>query len=64
MIGEKIMYYLPLTTNPLGWLVLGVGGVLLYKAGKRKGVDEAAASQITETPEPEKTKTDKKGDKK
>ncbi len=52
------MFYLPLTASPLGWIILGAGGYALYKAGKRKGQDEAAASQITEIPkEDDKTKT-------
>ena len=52
------MFYLPLTASPLGWIILGAGGYALYKAGKKKGQDEAAASQITEIPETEnKTKT-------
>nr|WP_319490403.1 hypothetical protein [uncultured Desulfobacter sp.] len=44
------MFYLPLTASPLGWVILGVGGYALYKAGKKKGQDEVAASQITEAP--------------
>ena len=42
------MFYLPLTASPLGWVILGVGGYALYKAGKKKGQDEIAASHITE----------------
>lgn len=41
------MFYLPLTTNPVGWLILGLGGYALYQAGKKKGEEEAAAAQIT-----------------
>lgn len=44
------MFYLPLTASPLGWVILGVGGYALYKAGKKKGQDEVDASQITEVP--------------
>lgn len=44
------MFYLPLTASPLGWIILGVGGYALYKAGKKKGEEEIAASQITEVP--------------
>ncbi|MGD9824362.1 hypothetical protein [Desulfobacter sp.] len=47
------MFYLPLTASPLGWVILGVGGYALYRAGKKKGQDEAAASRITEVPGPE-----------
>lgn len=57
------MLYLPLTASPLGWVILGVGGFALYKAGKKKGQDEAAASQITAAPEPEKAKKTTKGGK-
>lgn len=46
------MIYLPLTTTPVGWVILGLGGYALYKAGKQKGLEEAAASQIIEPPEP------------
>nr|WP_320189928.1 hypothetical protein [uncultured Desulfobacter sp.] len=44
------MFYLPLTASPIGWVILGVGGYALYKAGKKKGQDEVAASQITQPP--------------
>ena len=44
------MFYLPLTTTPVGWLILSLGGYTLYKAGKRKGEEERAASQITDVP--------------
>lgn len=54
------MFYLPLTASPLGWVILGVGGYALYKAGKKKGQDEVAASQITHPPDTEdKAKTTK-----
>ncbi|WP_321495680.1 hypothetical protein [uncultured Desulfobacter sp.] len=58
------MFYLPLTASPLGWIVLGVSGYALYKAGKKKGQDEAAASRITEVPGTEdKAKTTEEGEK-
>ncbi len=57
------MLYVPLTTNPLGWVILGLSGYALYKAGKKKGQDEAAAAEITAAPEPEETTQTKKGDK-
>jgi hypothetical protein len=44
------MFYLPLTTTPVGWLILGLGGYTLYQRGKRKGEEERAASQITAVP--------------
>lgn len=44
------MFYIPLTATPVGWLILGLGGYTLYKAGKRKGEEERAASQITAVP--------------
>ncbi|PIE73632.1 MAG: hypothetical protein CSA20_02160 [Deltaproteobacteria bacterium] len=44
------MLYIPLTSTPIGWLVLGLGGYALYKAGKRKGEEISAASLITEAP--------------
>ncbi len=56
-IKEIIMFYLPLTASPLGWVILGVGGYALYKAGKKKGQDEVAASQITEPGTTDKAKT-------
>ena len=45
------MLYIPLTTNPVGWVILGLGGYALYKSGKKKGQEEAAANQITPVPE-------------
>lgn len=50
------MLYVPLTTNPVGWVILGLGGYALYKSGKKKGQEEVAASQIMPVPE-EKSKT-------
>lgn len=44
------MLYLPLTATPLGWVILGVSGYALYKAGKKKGQEESAASRIVEPP--------------
>jgi len=46
------MFYIPLTTTPIGWLVLGLGGYALYKSGKKRGEEEAAAAQITAVPAP------------
>lgn len=46
------MLYIPLTTSPLGWLILGLGGYALYRTGKKKGEEEAAASKITAVPAP------------
>ena len=46
------MFYIPLTTTPVGWLILGLGGYALYQAGKKKGEEEAAAEQITAVPAP------------
>ena len=60
------MIYIPLTASPLGWLILGVGGYALYRAGKKKGTEEAAAAQITEAPDEKpkkKAKTKTKGGK-
>ncbi len=53
------MLYIPFTTNPVGWAILGLGGYLLYSQGKKKGEEEAAASQIMEIPEPAQEKEDK-----
>lgn len=55
------MMYLPLTSSPVGWLILGIGGFALYRAGKKKGADEAAAARITEVPASEAKET--KGEK-
>lgn len=59
------MWQIPLLGSPIGWVVLGAGGYILYKAGKKKGLDEHAASQITDAPEPGDTKKEKsqKGEK-
>ncbi len=46
------MFHIPLTTTPVGWLILGIGGYALYRAGKKKGEEEAAAAQITAVPAP------------
>ncbi len=55
------MFYIPLTTNPLGWLLLGAGGYALYKTGKKRGKDQAAAARISPVSEPE-TPAKKKGE--
>lgn len=62
------MIYVPLMTTPVGWMVLGLSGYALYNAGRRKGEEEAAASQITAAPaefeaKKETTKNETKGDK-
>ncbi len=44
------MFYLPLTTTPLGWVILGASGYALYKAGKKRGLEDSAASRIVEPP--------------
>ncbi len=41
---EIVMCYLPLAASPLGWVLLGVGGYALYKAGKKKGQNEVAST--------------------
>ena len=62
------MIYVPLTATPIGWLILGLGGYMLYKKGRKSGEEEAAAAQIVaapallETPDETETKTTK-GDK-
>lgn len=56
------MIYIPLTASPIGWIILGASGYALYRAGKKKGIDEAAASQITAPPES--TTAKPKGEKK
>jgi hypothetical protein len=45
------MFYIPLISNPVGWVILGLGGYALYKSGKKKGQEEVAASQILPVPE-------------
>ncbi len=62
------MFYLPLTTNPLGWVILGASGYALYRAGKKRGLEDSAASRIVEPPAEieltqQKEKTSKKGEK-
>jgi hypothetical protein len=52
------MLYIPLTTTPVGWLLLGVGGYALYRAGKRKGEEQAAAALITPVPAPVEVRDD------
>lgn len=58
------MLYIPLTTTPVGWLILGLGGYALYKSGKRKGREKAAADQIRPVPEAisHEDETDNKGE--
>ncbi len=57
------MLYLPFTASPLGWVVLGISGYALYKAGKKKGAEESAASRIVEPPAELTTKTSAKENK-
>ncbi len=57
------MLYLPFTASPLGWVVLGVSGYALYKAGKKKGTEESAAARIVEPPAELTTKTSAKENK-
>ena len=60
---EGHMLYIPLTTSPVGWVILAAGGYALYKAGKRKGQEEAAASKITAAPPEAEEKPKGKGEK-
>ncbi len=39
------MHCLPLLSNPIGWLILGAAGYLLYKSGKKSGKQEAEESK-------------------
>ncbi|MGE4560045.1 MAG: hypothetical protein AB7E77_07580 [Desulfobulbus sp.] len=45
------MFHIPLTTTPVGWLILGLGAYTLYRTGKKKGEEEAAA-KTTAVPAP------------
>ncbi|MBM9538702.1 hypothetical protein [Desulfobulbus alkaliphilus] len=54
------MICIPLTTTPVGWLLLGLGGYALYRAGKRKGEEQAAAALITPVPAPIEARDDAK----
>ncbi len=40
--------HLPLLVSPLGWVVLGATGYMLYKAGKKSGKKEAGSEKKTE----------------
>ena len=45
-MATPIVYLPLLTTNPLGWAVLGAAGYLTYKAGKKSGLkDEEQVGQ-------------------
>ncbi len=45
------MHCLPLLSNPIGWLILGTVGYLLYKSGKKSGKQEAEESKsVAEKP--------------
>lgn len=37
-MATPIVYLPLLTTNPLGWAILGAAGYLTYKAGKKTGL--------------------------
>lgn len=39
-MAAPIVYLPLLTTNPLGWAVLGAAGYLTYKAGKKSGLKD------------------------
>ncbi len=39
------MVYVPLAAHPLGWVLLGTGAYLLYKAGKKNGQKQAASEK-------------------
>ncbi len=39
-MATPIVYLPLLTTNPLGWAVLGAAGYLTYKAGKKSGLKD------------------------
>lgn len=41
--------HLPLMLTPLGWIVLGAAGYLVYRAGKKAG--EKSAGKTTEKSE-------------
>ncbi len=51
------MLHIPLLTHPLGWLVLGIGGLALYRTGKKQAQREAAVSHAA--PETEANTTGK-----
>ncbi len=57
------MLYIPLAAHPIGWIILGCGGYLLYQNGKKKGHEEASAArntavQTTVKPQEDSQKTD------
>lgn len=39
-MATPIVYLPLLTTNPIGWAVLGAAGYLTYKAGKKAGLQD------------------------
>ncbi len=39
------MVYVPLTAHPLGWVLLGTGAYMLYRAGKKNGQKQAASEK-------------------
>ena len=42
------MTYLPVCFSPLGWVILGATGYILYKAGKKAGQEGAGPKKGTE----------------
>jgi hypothetical protein len=45
MMAHPAVYVPVLTTNPVGWAVLGVAGYLTYKAGKKAGLKDDAVEK-------------------
>ena len=43
------MLHVPLLSNPLGWIVLGAAGYLLYKSGKKAGQQGAEQNKKPES---------------
>jgi hypothetical protein len=39
------MHYTPFFLSPLGWVVLGVAGYLVYRSGKESGKKEAGKKE-------------------
>lgn len=44
-MAHPAVYVPVLTTNPVGWAVLGVAGYLTYKAGKKAGLKDDAVEK-------------------
>lgn len=50
-MANPVVFFPLLTTNPLGWAVLGAAGYLAYKAGKnagRKGNDQLEKESLVD----------------